>query len=68
MVIVRRGNTALKTHLVSTDVATGNVLTIGELSGELPARSQGNCVVTAGNGHILVSTTNADTEQVWDRV
>jgi WD40 repeat protein len=66
MVIVRRGNTGSKTHLVSTDVATGNELPIGELSGELPARSQGSCVVTAGNGHILASTTNADTEQVWD--
>jgi WD40 repeat protein len=65
-VIVQKGNAASKTHLVSTDVATGNELPIGELSGELPARSQGKCVMTAGNGHILVSTATADTERVWD--
>jgi WD40 repeat protein len=66
MGIVRRGNAGAKTHFVSTDVATGKELPIGELSGELPAMSQGKCVVTTADGHILVSTATADTEQVWE--
>jgi len=66
MVIVRRagGSAGGATQLVSTDVETGKEIPLGEAPGVLPSASRGKCVITAVDGHILVSTSSGDAEMV----